>query len=234
MATEYGLRLQAAIKYAKTSQKKLGERVGIKQGTISELISKGSGSAFTAQMAAACGVDPNWLATGEGSMTAPVSAPALTHLSAPMDGPDRLSYQNLIQRGDNVRAAPPIRGGVPLLNKVNAGMFKEIIDNDGDVTTIATGAPVKRYTFALQVDGPSMEPEFPEGTVLIVEPDLEPMPNDYVIAVNGDHEATFKKLVKDGSDWYLMPLNPQFHTKPLGDAKIIGVVVSTQRMLRSN
>ena len=69
-----------------------------------------------------------------------------------------------------------------------------------------------------------MEPEFSAGTILIVEPDLEALPGNYVIARNGDQEATFKQLVRDGSDLYLKPLNPRYPLKPLGDSIIVGVV----------
>jgi SOS-response transcriptional repressor LexA len=126
----------------------------------------------------------------------------------------------------NVSAGPDVRGSVPLLNKVNAGMYREIIDTPPeDVTFIPTAAPAKSYTFALRVEGDSMEPKFTDGMVIIVEPDLAPMPNDYVVAVNGDNEATFKQLIKDGGDWLLKPLNPRYPIKPLGHASVIGVVI---------
>jgi SOS-response transcriptional repressor LexA len=60
---------------------------------------------------------------------------------------------------------------------------------------------------------------------LVVEPDLEARPGDYVVAKNGDNEATFKKLVRDGGEFMLEPLNPRYPIRPLGDAKIIGVVI---------
>ena len=78
-------------------------------------------------------------------------------------------------------------------------------------------------SYALRVIGDSMEPEFPEGMILIVEPEMDFAPNDFVIVKNGD-EATFKQITKDGDDWYLKPLNPRYPIKPLGTAKIIGVV----------
>ncbi len=77
-----------------------------------------------------------------------------------------------------------------------------------------------------------MEPEFLAGMVLIVEPDLDPQPGDYVIAKNGDGETTFKQLVKDTGDWYLKPLNPRYPLKPLGENKIIGVVRAVEKRFR--
>jgi len=53
-----------------------------------------------------------------------------------------------------------------------------------------------------------------------------------VIAKNGD-DATFKQLVKDGSDWLLKPLNDRYPIKPLeSPCKIIGVVRSLERRFR--
>lgn len=97
---------------------------------------------------------------------------------------------------------------------------------------ISTSVPVNRYTFALRVTGDSMEPEFTEGMVLIIEPELDPLPGDFVIAKNGGDETTFKQLVKDGTEWYLKPLNPRYPIKALGDSRIIGVLRSVEKRYR--
>lgn len=135
----------------------------------------------------------------------------------------------------NIEQAPALRGKVPLISFVQAGEFSEVIDNlqpgDGEEWIDAT-CPVNRYTFALRVVGDSMEPDFPAGTILIVEPDLSPEQNDYVIAKNGDGEATFKQLTRDGADWYLKPLNSRYPIKPLGTSRIIGVVRDAVRKFR--
>ncbi len=69
MSTEYGSRLRAARKHAKLTQVGLSERTGIPQSTISTAERLGHGSAETSIYAKACGVDAQWLATGEGQMT---------------------------------------------------------------------------------------------------------------------------------------------------------------------
>lgn len=135
----------------------------------------------------------------------------------------------------NVSPGPPIRGKVPLISWVSAGQWREVIDaleqRDAD-EWIETTAPILRRTFALRVQGDSMEPDFPSGAHIVVEPDLDPQPGDFVIAKNGD-EATFKQLVKDGADWYLKPLNPRYPIKPLeSPCKIIGVVREVVRRFR--
>lgn len=68
MATEYGNRLKAAQAHARLTQKVIASRVGMGQGSLSELMSSGHGSSLTAQIAKVCGVNPHWLATGEGEM----------------------------------------------------------------------------------------------------------------------------------------------------------------------
>jgi SOS-response transcriptional repressor LexA len=136
----------------------------------------------------------------------------------------------------NVSPGPDIRGTVPLLSSVQAGAFKEILDSDysggNGVAMIPTTVPVNRYTFALRVQGDSMEPKFTEGMLLIVEPELDAQHGDYVIAKNGSDEAVFKQLVKDGADFYLKPLNGRYPIKPLGDCTIIGVVRGVSEMFR--
>jgi len=141
-----------------------------------------------------------------------------------------------IDMEQNVRPGPEMRGRVPLLSDVQAGMYKEFVDNtqpgDGGSEMIPVSCPVGRHTFALRVVGDSMEPDFTPGMILIVEPDLDPQPGDYVIAKNGSDETTFKQLVKDGADWYLRPCNARYPLKPLGSSAIIGVVRAVEKRFR--
>ena len=70
MVTEYGKRLRQSRREAKLTQKTLADKVGIAQGTISELEKIGHGSAYSYQIAVVCEVNPQWLATGEGDRKA--------------------------------------------------------------------------------------------------------------------------------------------------------------------
>lgn len=135
----------------------------------------------------------------------------------------------------NIAPGPLVRGKVPLISWVQAGSYKEAIDlyQPGDAEEwIETTAPIGASTFALRVQGDSMEPLFPAGMLIVVEPNLDPLPGDYVIAKNGD-EATFKQLIKDGGDWFLKPLNKSYPLKPLeSTCCIIGVVREAVRRFR--
>ncbi|WP_430434784.1 LexA family protein [Methyloversatilis sp.] len=127
----------------------------------------------------------------------------------------------------NVSPGPDRKGRIPLISWVKAGDFSETDDpfQPGDALDwVEPTVTVQRHTFALRVEGDSMEPEFTAGVLVVVEPDMEAMPGDFVIAKNGDNEATLKQLVRDGADFYLKPLNERYPIKPLGDSEIVGVV----------
>ncbi len=68
---KYGERLKKAREYAGLSQAALVLKMkgAVSQQNISKLeLGEATGSEFTVQFAAACGVNPYWLATGEGEM----------------------------------------------------------------------------------------------------------------------------------------------------------------------
>ena len=147
-----------------------------------------------------------------------------------------IGWLDVLDMEGNTSAGPSIGGQVPLISDVQAGMYRDFVDNfhpgDDGKELISTSVPVKRYTFALRIVGDSMEPDFQEGMILIVEPELEPNPGDFVIAKNASEETTFKQLVKDGSDWYLKPLNDRYPIKPLGERSIVGVVRAVEKRFR--
>ncbi len=80
--------------------------------------------------------------------------------------------------------------------------------------------------FALQVIGDSMEPEFKNGAIIIVDPAGVVEHGSYVIAVQGD-EYIFRQLVVDNGHMSLKALNEAYPLLPLpgGVDDIKGVVV---------
>jgi SOS-response transcriptional repressor LexA len=215
--TTYGQRLSEALETANKGRKDLAAAIGISVQAVGDVI-RGKTVAFTAENNAKAAkflmVSPGWLAGVEGEKALPKVQPATS----------------------DTEPGPRVRGAVPLLSSVQAGMYTEFVDNlrtgEGDYEKVPTTVPVNRYTFALRVSGDSMEPEFREGMLLVVEPELDPQPGDYVIAKNGSEETTFKQLTKDGPDWYLKPLNSRYPIKPLGDCSIIGVVRAVEKRFR--
>jgi SOS-response transcriptional repressor LexA len=141
-----------------------------------------------------------------------------------------ISVAELLSGGSNVGGRLIVRAEVPLVSEVEAGNYT-VIDNfkpKGRFDTVPVSIEVKRHTYALRVHGDSMVSHvgdsFPEGSVVVVEPEMPPLPGDYVIVLNTANETTFKQLVWDGGELYLKPLNTRYPIKPLGSAKVIGVV----------
>lgn len=124
---------------------------------------------------------------------------------------------------------------VPLISYVQAGALAEkhpIDAFDGSFEYIMTDTDMSEFSFALRIEGDSMEPDFKEGDIIIVDPDLEPVP-EFVVAKNGENEATFKKYRPTFTDltgrqhYELVPLNDDYPTINSSDRplKIIGVMI---------
>lgn len=144
---------------------------------------------------------------------------------------DRLEANQTLANYENLPIGAQLNS-VPLISWVQAGAFTEAIEDTNNAERIITDARVKPRTYALRVTGDSMLPLFPPGMILIIDPEMAAAHGDYVIAKNGDNEATFKQLVKDGADWYLKPINPQYPIKSAANIDIIGVVVQAQSITR--
>jgi len=63
--------------------------------------------------------------------------------------------------------------------------------------------------YALRVVGDSMEPEFADGCIVIVDPGHAPHDGSYVI-VEFAGDVFFRQLVFDGERRFLKPLNPKY------------------------
>lgn len=76
---------------------------------------------------------------------------------------------------------------------------------------------------------PSMEPLFPRGSVLVVNPDLKASDGDYVIVVYPDTQAaTMREISLDGNIKELLPLTPGSKREPIPEGiEILGVVKHT-------
>ncbi|MFV1478465.1 MULTISPECIES: LexA family protein [Serratia] len=120
---------------------------------------------------------------------------------------------------------------IPLVSYVQAGAFTEadsLFFPDEIETTIVFDENISELGFALRVKGDSMEPEFREGDTIIIDPAIAPMPGEFVVAKNGDHEATFKKYrPKANGAFELVPLNPDYPTidSEQQHVQIIGTMV---------
>ncbi len=142
----------------------------------------------------------------------------------------------------NVSNPVPYSRGVryPVLSKVQAGAWAEAFEpytlKDIDLW-LESDAHTQGNAFWLEVEGDSMTApmglSIPEGTFVLFDTGREAANGNLVIAkLVDDNEATFKKLVIDGSQKYLKGLNPQWPMTPInGNCKIIGVAIETKLRL---
>lgn len=126
-----------------------------------------------------------------------------------------------------------LRGSVPLISWVQAGAWCASSDifHPGDADEFyPTTAKVSKNAYALRVRGDSMEPGFPDGCVIIVDPDREARHGSYIVVRETDStEATFKQLQIDGPRKYLKPLNPRYPLMELRfETLICGVAVKME------
>lgn len=94
--------------------------------------------------------------------------------------------------------------------------------------------PCSQQTYALKVQGISMEPEVRDGEIIFVDPEVTPEHGDLVIARTADGEATFKKLIIEGGQMLLTAVNPDWPGKltPADENTICGVVIFQGRSRR--
>jgi len=84
-------------------------------------------------------------------------------------------------------------------------------------------------SFALMVLGDSMEPEFVEGDIIIIEPEGLATDGSYVMAWLDD-EWIFRQLRKTATGWNLCPLNPSYPSASIPDlAGIKGVIIQKSK-----
>jgi SOS-response transcriptional repressor LexA len=204
MASSNDLQTQAAV----------AEKAGVSQTTVSRLL-RGE-------------VDPQ-------SGTQRRLADALGINLAPLLAKAGRASNSLADRIAREPIKRPI--GVPLVSWVQAGTFAESIDTfqpgDAEVWLIC---PRKcgANTFALQVDGTSMEPVYQDGEFIFVDPDVEPTNGtDVVVRLEDRNEVTFKRFVIENGQRFLMPLNPKWQPQRIAlpaDARIAGVVIRSARV----
>ncbi len=202
----------------------LARAVGVKPPSVSDWLSGKSKTMEGENLLKASkflGVNPHWLATGYGSPS---------DINTKNENKD---LSNIIFRDLNLHK-------IPVLDYVQAGFWHEVV-YDGSTPHSYTYTDYLGSTpeamFSVIVQGNSMEPDFKEGDMLIVDASINPKPGSYVIAQNGSHEATFKKYRVLSHDEYgrdifeLIPLNTDYPTlsSTTHDIRIIGVVVRHMR-----
>lgn len=88
--------------------------------------------------------------------------------------------------------------------------------------------------FALSIKDSTMMPRFSEGSLLITDPNRHAIHRDFVIAqVKDQHQAIFRQLLIDGTDFYLKPLNADYKTQHYrqNELRLLGTVIQVREDL---
>ncbi|ECA4811383.1 LexA family transcriptional regulator [Salmonella enterica subsp. enterica serovar Rubislaw] len=126
----------------------------------------------------------------------------------------------------------------PLFSSVQAGAFtaNDYAYTERDaIKWIATTTKASDKAFWLEVKGHSMtapqggRPSFPEGMIILIDPEEKVEPDDFCVARMGGDEFTFKQLIMDGGEKYLRPLNPQYPLLTVNEScQTVGKVIKSQ------
>lgn len=172
------------------------------------------------------GLSPEWLMTGSGKRE--------------VEGSTSEAREGDMHHEPSNTQPVTTKGRVPLISWVIAGNLEEVQDmyqpGEADEWVETTEAKPGKGSFALRVTGDSMvspypgDVSFPDGTVIIVDPTRACDAGDFVIAKDvTTQKATFKRLVHDGGQWFLKPLNPAYPIMPIDDPALrtIGRVIES-------
>jgi len=106
-------------------------------------------------------------------------------------------------------------------------------ESENPVQRVKATVEIGALTHAYVVVSDAMVGEFPEGSVIIVEPSMQPQSGDYVVALLPNGSGTFRKLVEESGVRYFRPLNPAYPTIPVpAETEIVGVVRESIRRFR--
>lgn len=205
----FGERLKRLRNDAGLTQRELGARLGVTYGSIhqweaDQTVPRGR---RTAEIAEALGVKESTLLGLNSEM--PQSVPATGMI--PLLGWDQIRNLGNAVLADALADQEPI-DWIPGFGDYSPQSFALTVDSD------SMDSPYERFTY-------------PQGTVVIVDPTIEPRIGQRIVAVHrGTGDYTFKELAADGAARFLKPLNPQYPTIPHTDEwRILGVVVSSFR-----
>ena len=148
-----------------------------------------------------------------------------------------------LRRTSNVSNASLGTKRVPLISYVQAGSWREAIDNypPGQGSEwLLTDLQLSGNAFALEIRGDSMLPDFMPNDRVIIDPAVVPQPGDFVVAKNAEEGATFKKyrprgIGADGREIIeLTPLNPDYPVmrSDVTPIHIIGTMIEHRRYRR--
>ncbi|TWW38979.1 helix-turn-helix domain-containing protein [Pseudomonas aeruginosa] len=113
----------------------------------------------------------------------------------------------------NISGTKGTTGRVPLISWVTArAMYNTIDSMDKGNAEEWLDSPFShsKRSFCLRLRGESMLPEYKEGEIILIDPDVIAKHNDDVLAVLPDGMITFRRLQDSYDGQYLLIINPSF------------------------
>ena len=167
-----------------------------------------------------------------------VSSRWLAGDNVPMTENPKQSFDNNI----NLKEKISLEGRpIPVISWVQAGSWSgtESIPADTEFEEwLPPNSDCGKNGYALIIRGVSMAPKFDPGDRIYVNPDIQTFDlktDDLVIvSCDGDTEATFKKLIIEGNERYLQPINPNWPEqiiKLTEGCRLVGKVVGLFRKI---
>ncbi|MDW0360853.1 LexA family transcriptional regulator [Halomonas venusta] len=221
VAGTIGSRIKEARIRAEMTQPQLAKACGwSSQGRVSnyERDLREPKSGDIAAIAKALNVSESWIWTGDGG------------------------HQKSEDSNVRVVRQPDSHYRYPVISWVKAGNWAEALNpfSPGcEDRYQMTDYRAKGDAFWLEVKGDSMTASVgesvPQGMMILVDTGIEAENGSLVVAqIDDSEEATFKKLVIDGGQRYLKPLNPAYPVLDCQKAgcRILGVAVEMKRSLR--
>lgn len=213
-------RLAEAFRLSGKSRTQLAAAIGVSTSAISQWLSgsvKSLKGSTAAKIEAATGVRAAWIVEGTGPKMVG-DAPNVTPAAL---GVRRIPLIDYVQAGNWTCPADPFA----------AGDAAEWLMTDLDLAECA---------FALEIKGDSMLPEFRPGDRVIIDPEVQPQPGDFVVAKNGEGEATFKKYRPRGANergqviFELVPLNEDYPSmrSDIQPIHIVGTMIEHRKYRR--
>lgn len=148
-----------------------------------------------------------------------------------MDGMRMCSDGHIRRDSSYVSTRPSRSHRVPLVGRIAAGTPREAIAQSGETHEVPDTIYYEHeHAFFLAVAGNSMNRLFPEGALVLVDPDEEVRNGDVaVVFVNGD-DATLKRVYFDGDAVRLVPesFDPEYRERVIDrsdpDAPLVRIV----------
>lgn len=146
---------------------------------------------------------------------------------------------NVLRHSRSRMRIPLIEGEIANTETGAVGLASQNVVEPSD--WLVLDFPLSDGSVALRIRGDSMEPEFHDGEVVVVDPSIEPQSGDFVVAEVTDHALgrlwMFKQFRLRGhhdglSIFDLVAINPLYKTITIGPSlpgRVVGTMVEHRR-----